>query len=155
MGILKVIFAFVAIAAVIYVLFPDTFSQITSLFFVPESGWRSVRIGNEIFKLEVADTDNKRIKGLSDRNAMPADQGMIFIFDKAGSHGITMQGMRFNLDIIWVRNKQIVDIVENAKPLMALDQKVYYPVSDADIVIELNAGAAERLNFNQGDRLSW
>ena len=155
MGILKVIFAFAVIAAVIYVLFPDAFSQIASFFSVPESGWRSVRMGNEIFRLEVAATEDKRIKGLAGRDGMPGDQGIIFVFDEAGSYGITMQGMRFDLDIIWVRNKQIVDIVENAKPSMALEQKVYYPISDADTVIELNAGTAERLNLNQGDRLSW
>ncbi len=155
MSILKIIFAFAVIAAIVYVLFPNAFSQIASIFFAPESGWQSVRIGNEIFNLEVAATDDKRIKGLSGRDGMPGDQGMIFVFDDAGSHGITMQGMRFDLDIIWARNKQIVDIVENAKPSMALEQKVYYPISDADTVIELNTGTVERLNLNQGDRLSW
>jgi len=126
------------------------------LFFQPSAKgeYETVRINGETFKLKIADTEEKRLKGLSGRNELASNEGMIFIFNEVGSHGITMRGMRFPLDIIWLRNNRIVDIADNVEPDTGLEPKVYYPDLQADTVIELNAGTIERLNLKEGDRLS-
>lgn len=148
----KVFLLIIALVAAGYYLVPKYFPL---LFSQPGGEYYTVRISGEDFKLEVADTEEKRIRGLANRNEMDSDKGMIFIFDDVASHGITMRGMRFPLDIIWLRNKKVVDIADNVYPDTNFEPKIYYPDLQADAVIELNAGAAEKLNLKVGDRLSW
>ena len=152
MGLYKVSLLIILLVAAGYYLVPKYFPL---LFSQPEGNYYAVTISGESFKLEVADTEEKRLKGLSGRNEMASDKGMIFIFDDVASHGIVMRGMRFPLDIIWLRNKKVVDIADNVYPDNGFESKIYYPVIQADVVIELNAGAAEKLNLKVGDRLSW
>src|SRR5688572_15725267 len=49
---------------------------------VPQTGLRTVtmRLGNQDFTLEVADTPDRQRDGLMFRKNMPADHGMIFVF---------------------------------------------------------------------------
>lgn len=120
-----------------------------------ESEYYLVRIGTKNFKLEIADTEEKQIKGLSGRDSLPENQGMIFLFDKPASYGMVMDGMKFPLDFIWLRGKSAVDI----RPNVHLDECLYsrpcYPQSEADTVIELNAGMVARTGVKIGDYLSW
>jgi hypothetical protein len=48
----------------------------------PSSGLATVgmKIGNDTFTLEVADTESVRQYGLMHRDSMPAEHGMIFVF---------------------------------------------------------------------------
>lgn len=120
-----------------------------------ESKYYMVKIGTRSFKLEIADNEEKRVEGLSGRDSLPENQGMIFLFDKPASYGMVMDGMKFPLDFIWLRGKSVVDI----EPDVHLDECLYphpcYPKSEADTVIELNAGMVARIGLKAGDYLSW
>ena len=73
-------------------------------------------INDETFVVEVAQTEKERIQGLSGRNEMPND-GMFFIFDKDGRHGIWMKDMQFPIDILWLGSDfAVVDFKENVLP---------------------------------------
>jgi uncharacterized membrane protein (UPF0127 family) len=150
----KIFLVIILLVAAGYYLVPKYFPLLFSQP-VGEREYATVRIAGENFKLEIADTREKRVKGLSGRNELASNEGMIFIFDEVGSHGITMRGMRFPLDIIWLRNNKVVEITDNVYPDTGFEPKVYYSDLQVDAVIELNAGAAGKLGLKVNDHLSW
>lgn len=119
------------------------------------SEWREIEIKNEKFRLEVADSDVSRQQGLSGRDDLPSNQGMLFIFDKPARYGFWMKGMKFPLDIIWLNKGEVIYIVENAPPDNNYKPMVYNPTAEADLVIELRAGEVSRLGLKIGDILSF
>ena len=119
------------------------------------NGQANLRIGEMAFKLDVADTDQKRETGLSGRERMADDEGMIFLFGRSALWPIWMKGMNFPIDIIWLNANKVVDIKRSVPPEDVPSPTRYYPVSEADAVIELNAGMAERAGIKLGDRMYW
>lgn len=53
------------------------------------------------FVVEVADNDEKRFQGLSYRETMDQDQGMLFTFDGKPASSFHMKDMLFSLDIVF------------------------------------------------------
>jgi uncharacterized membrane protein (UPF0127 family) len=49
----------------------------------------------------VADTVELRYRGLSETSSLPADRGMLFVFDAVATRTFSMRGMAFGLDIIY------------------------------------------------------
>lgn len=104
----------------------------------------------------LANTPAQLYKGLSDRSDLAGKDGMFFIFPGLGRHGIVMRDMRFPLDIVWLQNNTIVDMVKQAplEPGVAHeDLKVYYPSKDANFVVELEAGWLDKHGIVIGDEL--
>jgi len=97
----------------------------------------ALRIGERTWYAEVADTASSRAKGLSERDSLCADCAMIFRFDAEDAYGFWMRGMRFPLDIAWVRKGKVVHI-EHRVP--ADFSGVMTPSGPADTVLEVNAG---------------
>ena len=104
-----------------------------------------------VFQIEVADTVSKREKGLGERDGLPADRGMYFPFQVARRWSFWMKGMRFPIDIIWIRDGKVVDIDHSVPPPKTLPLETYSPIEPADAVLELNAGVAAELGLGPGD----
>jgi uncharacterized membrane protein (UPF0127 family) len=67
--------------------------------------------------IELADTFQKREKGLMDRTSMKEDEGMLFIFDAEERQSFWMKNTHITLDIIFVNNDMtVVHIAENCEP---------------------------------------
>ncbi|MBI4425994.1 MAG: DUF192 domain-containing protein [Candidatus Kerfeldbacteria bacterium] len=90
-------------------------------------------------RAEVAATLAARSTGLAGRESLPADAGMLFVFEQPGPHAFWMQGMRFPLDIIWINNGQVVDVALNV-PVPDGVPPLYTPEQFATSVLEVNAG---------------
>lgn len=109
------------------------------------------------FAIEVADTAEKRSKGLGYRDNLATNSGMLFIHDKPQKYTYWMKGMRFPIDIIWIRDNQIVDIIANIPiPIEGQTDETlekYAPITEANRVLELNAGEAELNNIQKGDKI--
>lgn len=123
-------------------------------FFIRESSseqvFREVRIDDQIFQLETADTDEERALGLGYRDTLCATCGMLFRFPEPGQYPFWMKGMRFPLDIIWLDGNRVVFIVRAASPGSL---ELFSPPEPASAVLELNAGSAK--NIKRGDTLSF
>ncbi len=102
-------------------------------------------------QVEVADTDMSREHGLSDRNNLGDDRGMIFLFSQKGNYGFWMKDMRFPLDLVWIDDLKVVGLVSDAAPEGSAPKNVYYPPHPVDTVLELKAGGIEKYNFTVGD----
>ena len=108
-----------------------------------------VTIGVHVIDAEVADTPERKERGLSGRAALADGHGMLFPYDTPGRYGFWMPNMRFDIDILWIRSGRIVHV----EPSVSKDdaQRIYRPSADADLVLELPAGTAARHGFRVGD----
>ncbi|HUO07467.1 MAG TPA: DUF192 domain-containing protein [Phycisphaerae bacterium] len=104
--------------------------------------------GGKPFTLEIADTDEKRERGLMFRKSMAADHGMIFVFDVADNYRFWMKNTWIPLDIIFLDSAGKVIEIE---PRKAKDDTAMGPDEPAKYVIELNAGTAETIGLKKGD----
>ena len=105
--------------------------------------WYRVRIGDKILNIEVAQTLIDRERGLSGRLNLPANNGMLFVFERPGLYGFWMKGMRFPIDILWLdEDLRVVDIKERAEPssYTISNPQNFVPQDAAKFVLEANAG---------------
>ena len=113
-----------------------------------------VIIGNNTWEAELAKTLVEKARGLSHRESLGRDKGMIFFFDPQARESFWMKGMNFSLDMIWIRNNIVIDITKNAPPLKDSLQPLYYsPKEPADMVLEVNAGQADEFGVKIGDKV--
>lgn len=132
--------------------------SVPSLPFLPEKTKYSELIVNEVkLKVEVAEIPSKRSKGLSGRESLGQDEGMLFIFPSSEKHSFWMKGLKFPLDFVWIKDSEVVDIITTAQPPTS-DQKdkdlpIYSPKVEADKVLEVNSGVVERLKIKVGDMI--
>lgn len=61
-----------------------------------------VPINGEDYTLHVADSSEKRTKGLSDLNNLPPKEGMIFIYASPVQYTYTMVNTKFPLQLIFI-----------------------------------------------------
>jgi len=115
-----------------------------------------LQLGAAKIQLDVADTETKREIGLSGRGSISETQGMLFIFDSPTVPSFWMKGMKFPIDIIFIKDKKIVTIYKNApapKTVTEIPTGYYQPTAPIDSVIELKAGASDKFNLREGNTL--
>lgn len=120
----------------------------------------TVQIDDREITVEVANTPAARTRGLGYRDSLPEDAGMLFGMGAARLHRFWMKGMRFPLDMVWIdEQKQVISVTRDvpAEPPGTPDSELptYAPDEPALYVLELNAGAAERLGIDPADRLEF
>lgn len=116
--------------------------------------YKSATVGGATFNLEVVATEADREKGLSERDSIPSDGGMLFDFGAYGDWRMWMVQMRFPIDIVWLtQDQKIVHIKHNATP--AEYPEIYKSETPAYYVLELPSGTMERLNVQVGDSISF
>lgn len=114
----------------------------------------NVIIGDNNLCLKVSDDNEERLLGLSGTKKLAPNEGMLFVFDLPGFHGIWMKDMNYSIDIVWLDvNKNVVHVEKNISPQSY--PKVYAPNTLATYVVELTAGTSSSLNINKGDKLYW
>lgn len=113
-----------------------------------------VYIGQKQFNAIVADTPASKTKGLGDRDSIPKDTVMLFVFDTPAQYEFWMKDMRFAIDIIWVgENRQVVFEKKNVLP--SSFPEIFTPLSPAKYVLEANAGFAEENDIKIGSLISF
>lgn len=109
-----------------------------------------VVINQKVFSVSIMDTTIGRQNGLSGKNPLLSDQGMLFIFEKEDFYGFWMKDMLFSIDMIWIdANLKIVHIESNVSPQTY--PKVFRPTSKSLYVLEILAGQSEINNIKIGD----
>lgn len=118
-----------------------------------------VQIGNGKWEVDLATSSWQKAKGLSGRESMAEDRGMLFVFNYLKQHSFWMKGMKFSLDFVWIRSSDgdrgvVVDVTENVPPMTFSKIVYYYPSENVDLVLELNAGQIAKWRVNKGDEVS-
>lgn len=110
----------------------------------------NVKLGSaeEIFCLELADTEQARKTGLQGRRSLPKFGGMLFVFPDDAPRVMWMKDTRMTLDIIFLDNDGVVrSLASRVSPSKI---KLF---SSARYVIELAGGTVEGLNLWPGDKV--
>ena len=100
--------------------------------------------------VEIADTDALQEQGLSDRDSLGANSGMLFAFPSDQRPEFWMKDMHFPLDIIWIDDSgKIVDITQDILPDSY--PSTVSPKALVRYVLEVNAGFASAHSILVGD----
>lgn len=119
------------------------FFQYTKSFWLNRDLPIGVVIDAEEYVVDIADTERERALGLGGRTMLCTTCAMLFLFDTEAKHGFWMAGMRFPLDIIWLRGDVVVHIERHVSQE---SRETYFPPSVADKVLEGNAGSFDALD---------
>jgi len=113
-----------------------------------------VEVGGASVTAEVADDDASRARGLSGRDRLDPDAGMLFVLP-GDSPSFWMKGMRFPIDIVWIRGARVVDVTADVPPPAGTNEALatYSPERPANRALEVNAGWADRHGVERGDRV--
>ena len=111
--------------------------------------------GATIF-VEIADSPDKRGKGLMFRPSMAPDRGMLFLFPELGDHTFWMKNTLISLDILWLDESGTIVHLEPNVPICTRKDDAcprYQSPHKSLQVLELNAGMAEKLDVAVGNQL--
>ncbi|MFA5751249.1 MAG: DUF192 domain-containing protein [Candidatus Paceibacterota bacterium] len=110
----------------------------------------NIKIKDTNLKVDVADTPLLREKGLSGREKLEENEGMLFIFDYSSKHGFWMKDMNFAIDMVWLDEEQkIVHLEKNVSPESY--PTVFSPKKDSMYVLEVISGFSDKNNLKTGD----
>jgi uncharacterized protein len=113
---------------------------------------QEVSLNGHQVRLEIADTDQERVRGLSGRAGLAHGQGMLFVFERPGSHCFWMKDMRFAIDLIWLdTNGRVVGLEKNMTP--GSYPHSFCPPKPAQYVIELPGGFVTETDLRVGAQL--
>ena len=121
----------------------------------------AVRIeGKATYSVDMAVTDAERQQGLSGRETMAQDTGMLFVFEDEQPRQFWMKDMRFPLDIIWIDGQCRLAGVSAGVPTPppnADDADIPRAPSNlpAQYVLELNASEWGRAGLSEGDQIEF
>lgn len=105
--------------------------------------------GNKI-NIEVVSSPLATYRGLSGRDYLASNTGMLFVFNDYDKRQFVMRDMNFPIDIIFIKDGIVKEIKCDCPP-EGSEPKVIYESSDAvDMVLEVPAGYAKANNIIPG-----
>lgn len=116
-----------------------------------------ISVDGKPIRVDIARTENERRQGLSGRQPLDTDQGLLFIFPQNSSPQFWMKDMLFDIDIIWINDGVINKIDANVPAPENNDEQLpyYMPTNGPiDYVLEMNAGSAAKYGFEVGDSVT-
>jgi uncharacterized membrane protein (UPF0127 family) len=117
-------------------------------------GEKTVRLGGQEFTVEIADTPGKWSQGLSGRESLVENAGMLFVYSDYNIRLFWMKEMKFPLDIVWIKDNLVVSCTEKVAVLDKAGRisQVKSP-SEANYVLEINSGLCEKYNIIFGSKV--
>lgn len=115
-----------------------------------------ITINNTRIELvDIADNMEKAYNGLSFRESICEDCGMLFPFNVKDKRTFVMRDMMFPLDIVWIDDDKIVKIDKNLKPEGHEVDNFYNSIFPVNNVLELNGGYTDKNNIKVGDTIKY
>lgn len=125
---------------------------LSSLFSLENKG--EVKIREQIIVVDIVKDPDTRARGLSGRDGLGVNEGMLFLFDTPAYYPFWMKDMKFPIDIVWISGNTIVGIDERVPPEPGVPDReltTYAPPEPVDKVLELAAGRVRLLRASVGD----
>lgn len=107
-----------------------------------------VTVGTLPIQVEIADEPDERHQGLMDRDAMPADAGMLFVYPEVGPRSFWMENTRIPLSIAFMDETGRILNIEDMRPY---DRTSVPSAGPAMYALEMNQGWFEANNVHVGD----
>jgi uncharacterized membrane protein (UPF0127 family) len=103
------------------------------------------------YRVWIAADDESRARGLMHVPELPADRGMLFLFEQVQFATFWMKDTCVSLDLLFVApNGRIVNIARDTEPFSRAPIPSSAPVI---AVLEIPAGSAKRLGIVPGNRI--
>jgi uncharacterized membrane protein (UPF0127 family) len=104
-----------------------------------------------VFKVEIAETQQQLAQGLMFRDRLAPDRGMLFIYPNFDEATMWMHNTPIALDMLFIDDKgKVVSIAANNRPYDDRQIPSKLPVRAA---LEINAGKAAELGLKVGDKV--
>lgn len=78
---------------------------------------RTITVGPHSMLVEVADTGENRARGLMNRESLPADEGMLFVYPDEEPRSFWMKNVRFPLSIAFADKDGKIVSIADMKPM--------------------------------------
>ncbi|MFG6413741.1 DUF192 domain-containing protein [Roseateles sp. DC23W] len=106
--------------------------------------------GMHVIQAEVAQTDRERAIGLMHRKDMPANHGMLFVFDEASPQCFWMKNTLLPLSIAFVADDGSIVNIADMKPM---DETSHCSSKPVRYALEMNKGWFAKRGLKAGAKL--
>jgi uncharacterized membrane protein (UPF0127 family) len=107
-----------------------------------------VTFGSDTLRVEVANTEAERARGLMGRERLAEGTGMLFVFPEAAVQGVWMRDTPLPLDAAFLDANRRILSIERLEPF---DETVRYSEAPVLYVLEAPRGWFERHGVDVGD----
>ena len=114
----------------------------------------TVTINQTTFKVDIADETREQRIGLSGRDNLAQDQGMLFLFPDKHIRNFWMPNMNFAIDLLWIDDNTIIGYEQNMLPATPDSIITYKSPHPVDKVLEIPTGSINKFDFNIGDKVN-
>jgi len=121
-----------------------------------EDGSLTMSRDGEIFQtivIEIAESDSARTRGLMQRDGLPENGGMLFLFEAESQQGFWMANTRIALDLIFIRTDGSVQSI--SKYIQPMRTETIPSQGPAQFVLEVVAGYTDSIGLIEGDQIEW
>ncbi len=109
-----------------------------------------VKLAGQDIRVELAVTQAEQEQGLSGRQNLNENEGMLFVFNPPAKYSFWMKDMNFPIDMIWINaDMKVIYIQKNASPESY--PTAYGPDAHAKYVLEVVSGFSDKNNLQIGD----
>lgn len=112
----------------------------------------SLEVGSDVYRVEVARTEEQRERGLMNRESLGEKEGMLFVFERDQHLGFWMKDTTIPLSIAFISADGTIREIRDLEPLSERTVKSSRAVRYA---LELPRGAFERSGAEPGDRIGF
>lgn len=116
----------------------------------PQIGTLELMLGEYMYNVEIADTVDLHLKGLSGRTDLPENGGMLFVYDSDRELYFWMKDTNLLLSIAFLLENGKIVSIQNMYPNSSYSVQSVVPVRYA---LELPMGAFEKAGVRVGDIL--
>ena len=113
---------------------------------------KRIRIGDLELKVEIADNLILQTRGLSNRDNLDENTGMLFVYDNNKIRHFWMKEVQFPLDVLWIADGVVMAVQENI-PFESDNDDILRFKSNIPVnwVLEVNAGFIAKNGLKIGD----
>jgi len=112
------------------------------------AGLFEMRVAGHIINVEIADTPEKRSTGLMNRESLPEDRGMLFVFDREERVSFWMKNTSIPLSIAFISSDGRIRQIEDMEPFSLASVPSRRSVLYA---LEVNRGWFDSKGIVEGD----
>lgn len=108
------------------------------------------------FSLEIADTESEKEEGLMNRETLPEDRGMLFVFSEEDYRSFWMKNTSIPLDMVFMDSNFEVLNIEEADPEPETSKEeldIYESEDPARYVLEVNQNRSGDIGLQKGDEM--
>ena len=106
-------------------------------------------IGDTTIRIELAKTTEEKARGLSGREGIGEEDGLLFVYDTDDFYYFWMKDMKFPIDIIWLdKDWRVVYIADNVLP--ETYPNTFVSKEPARYVLEVASGFSARHGVSVG-----